>query len=101
MLLDKNINRYYLKYAGWLVLGLAALMMVDYFQLEIPKLYRLIINGMNGGKVEADGVHIAFDVDFLLDEATANIDTETELLIQGDWRIGESSRESLAKICFA
>lgn len=36
-----------------------------------------------------------------MDEATANIDTETELLIQGDWRIGESSRESLAKICFA
>lgn len=56
MIFGKHINRYYLKYAGWLVLGLAALVMVDYFQLEIPKLYRLVINGMNGSNVGADGV---------------------------------------------
>lgn len=67
MIFGKHINRYYLKYAGWLVLGLAALVMVDYFQLEIPKLYRLVINGMNGSNVGADGGSAVFDMDFLLD----------------------------------
>ena len=41
MIFGKHFNRYYLKYAGWLILGLATLVMVDYLQLEIPKLYRM------------------------------------------------------------
>ncbi len=67
MIFGKHINRYYLKYAGWLVLGLAALVMVDFLQLEIPKLYRMVINGMNSGAVNVDGIVTAFDMDFLLD----------------------------------
>lgn len=67
MIFGKHINRYYLKYAGWLVLGLAALVTVDFLQLEIPKLYRMVINGMNSGVVNADGIPTAFDMDFLLD----------------------------------
>ena len=67
MIFGKHINRYYLKYAGWLILGLAALVMVDYLQLEVPKLYRMVINGMNGGSVMVDGVPVPFDMDFLLD----------------------------------
>lgn len=67
MIFGKYINRYYFKYAGWLVLGLISLVAVDYLQLEIPKLYRLIINGMNSGSVSVDGVLTAFDVNFLLD----------------------------------
>lgn len=67
MIFGKHINRYYLKYAGWLVLGLVALVMVDYLQLEIPKLYRMVINGMNSGTVSVDGVPAAFDMEFLLD----------------------------------
>lgn len=67
MIFGKHINRYYFKYAGWLVLGLISLVMVDYLQLEIPKLYRLVINGMNSGVVSVDGVSTAFDMEFLLD----------------------------------
>ena len=67
MIFGKHINRYYLKYAGWLILGLISLIMVDFLQLEIPKLYRMIVNGMNGGSVSVDGVQMAFDMDFLLD----------------------------------
>lgn len=67
MIFGKYINRYYLKYAGWLLLGLISLVLVDFLQLEIPKLYRMIINGMNGGSVSVDGVQMAFDMDFLLD----------------------------------
>ena len=42
-------------------------MLVDFLQLEIPKIYRLVINGMNSGSVSVDGVQTAFDMDFLLD----------------------------------
>ena len=68
MILGKHVNRYYLRYAGWLILGLLALVMVDYLQLEIPKLYGMVINGMNEGYVMLDGVPHAFDVDFLLNQ---------------------------------
>ena len=67
MILGKHINRYYLKYAGWLIVGLASLVLVDFLQLEIPKLYRMVINGMNMGYVLDDGVQIPFDMEFVLD----------------------------------
>ena len=67
MIFGKHINRYYLKYAGWLSLGLLSLIMVDSLQLIIPKLYGMVINGMNDGFVMVDGVETAFDLDFLLD----------------------------------
>ncbi len=67
MIFGKHINRYYLRYAGWLILGLAALVMVDMLQLEIPRLYGMLINGMNDGYVTVDGVQKVFDLDFLLD----------------------------------
>ncbi len=67
MIFGKHINRYYLKYAPWLLLGLAALVMVDFLQLEIPKLYRMVIDGMSYGYVVEEGVQLSFDIDFLLD----------------------------------
>ncbi|MBQ8622027.1 MAG: ABC transporter ATP-binding protein [Oscillospiraceae bacterium] len=67
MIFGKHINRYYLRYGPMLVLGLIALVAVDYLQLEIPKLYRMVINGMDTGMVDLDGVMMAFDMDFLLD----------------------------------
>ncbi len=68
MIFGKHINRYYRKYAGWLIAGLAALILVDYFQLAVPRLYRMVINGMNSGSVMVDGVQTPFDMDFLLDK---------------------------------
>ncbi len=68
MIFGKHINRYYLRFAHWLLLGLAALVTVDYLQLEIPRLYRMVINGMNDGFVMIGGEAVKFDMDFLLDE---------------------------------
>ena len=68
MIFGKHINRYYIKYAPILLLGILALVLVDYFQLEIPELYRTVINGVNNGFVMVDGKEVAFDVAFLLDE---------------------------------
>ena len=67
MIFGKHINKYYLKYGPMLLLGLVALVAVDYLQLEIPKLYGMVVNGMNMGYVELDGVRMAFDFDFVLD----------------------------------
>ena len=67
MIFGRHINRYYLKYLGWLLLGLVSLVLVDFLQLEIPKLYGMLLNGMNYGYVEIDGIQRAFDMDFLLD----------------------------------
>ena len=67
MIFGKHINRYYLKFAHMLLLGLAALIMVDFLQLEIPSLYQMVINGVSQGYVDVEGVRYAFDLDFLLD----------------------------------
>ena len=70
MILGKHINRYYLKYAGWLILGLLALVAVDALQLVIPKLYRMVIDGMSGAAaVEAlNGEMMAFDLNFVMEQ---------------------------------
>ena len=67
MIFGKHINRYYIKYAPWLLLGLITLAAVDYLQLVIPNLYQMVINGVNTGYVTVDGVQLPFDMDFLLD----------------------------------
>ncbi len=67
MIFGKHINRYYLKYAPILLLGLAALIAVDYVQLIVPNLYMLVVNGVNDGQVVLDGVTYAFNMEFLLD----------------------------------
>ena len=67
MVFGKHINRYYLKNAFLLLLGLAALVAVDYLQLMIPNLYQMVINGMSTGSVTVDGVRVSFDMAFLLD----------------------------------
>ena len=67
MILGKHINRYYLRYGLWLLLGLAALILVDILQLEIPKFYRMILDGMNHGQVTVDGETLPFTMEFVLD----------------------------------
>ena len=67
MIFGKHINRYYLKFAPRLLLGLATLILIDYLQLVIPSLYQMVVNGMNDGFIMENGVKIPFDMPFLLD----------------------------------
>ena len=89
MIFGKHINRYYLKYAGWLILGLASLIMVDALQLEIPALYAMVVNGMNNGYVTIDGVATEFDLGFLLDQICMPMVRVILLIIAGRflWRV--------------
>ena len=68
MIFGKHVNRYYLKYSPLIILGLIALFFVDSLHLVIPKLYGMIINGIDNGVVTVDGVERVFDMNFLLDE---------------------------------
>ena len=69
MIFGKHVNRYYFKYAPALILGVITLIVIDYIQLIIPGLYKMVVNGINTGYVEMDGGEmLAFDMDFLLDK---------------------------------
>ena len=89
MIFGKHINRYYLKYGFWLIGGLAALVMVDYLQLEIPKLYRMLINGMNTGVVEYGGNLETFNMAFVIDRICMPMVAIMAAMIMGRflWRI--------------
>ncbi|MBQ9084816.1 MAG: ABC transporter ATP-binding protein [Clostridia bacterium] len=67
MIFGKHINRYYLKYLHFILLGVLALLLVDIFQLRLPELYRLIIDGIDKGSVEYEGVMHSFDLDLILE----------------------------------
>ena len=68
MIFGKHINKYYLKYSYMLIGGILALLLVDFLQLEVPELYRMVLEGMQNGQVElASGELVAFDMPFLLD----------------------------------
>lgn len=68
LIFGKHINRYYLRHLPALLLGVLSLVMIDVFQLKIPELYGMVINGINEGKVVMDGTELVFDMDFLLDK---------------------------------
>ena len=89
MIFGKHINRYYLRYAPILLVGLAALILVDYFQLEIPVFYRLVINGINDGMVEIDGQLVPFTMDVLLDHVCLPMIIVILVMVVGRfaWRI--------------
>lgn len=66
MLFGKHINKFYIKYGLWLLLGIATLFAVDYFQLLIPECYRMVINGVKNGVVDVGGgMTETFNLDFL------------------------------------
>ena len=89
MIFGKHINRYYLKFAPWLIFGLITLAMVDYLQLEIPKFYGAVINGMNSGVAAVDGVQVPFDMNYVLDHICMPMVKVILALITGRfiWRI--------------
>ncbi|MBQ2793746.1 MAG: ABC transporter ATP-binding protein [Clostridia bacterium] len=68
MVFGRHINRYYVKYAPQLLLGILALIVIDYFQLRTPDLYAMLLDGANNGFVVVDGVERAFDMTLVLDE---------------------------------
>ncbi len=89
MIFGKTINRYYLKYAPVLLLGILSLLTVDYIQLLIPELYRLVINGVNLGQVVVDGQTLPFTKEVLMQHICLPMIYIVVLMVIGRflWRI--------------
>ena len=89
MIFGKHINRYYLKYAPRLLLGAVSLILVDYVQLILPELYRMLVNGLNTGAVLYRGAVVPFTLDFLLDRLCLPIVYIIVVMIIGRflWRV--------------
>ena len=62
MIFGKHINKYYVRYWYAIALGIAGLLLVDFFQLKIPELYRMVINGIDSNTLT---------LEFLLDDICA------------------------------
>lgn len=54
MLFGRHVNRYYIKYGLYFLLGIVALIAVDVFQLETPRIIKDIINGLQFKTLTAD-----------------------------------------------
>ena len=89
MVFGKHVNRYYKKHFFALLMGVIALSAVDYFQLEIPKLYNYVVTGLENGAVSVNGELLKFDLNFLLDKICAPLIVTILVLAIGRflWRI--------------
>ena len=89
MIFGKYINRYYLRHAPALLLGILALLMVDYIQLLVPQLYRLVINGVNLGQVVVRGETMPFTKEVLFQHICLPMIWIVVLMVIGRflWRI--------------
>ena len=85
MIFNKHINRYYLRFAFSILLGLASLVLVDYLQLKIPEFYQMVINGINTGFVDG----LPFDLDLLVSKICMPLVAIILLIVLGRflWRI--------------
>ena len=89
MIFGRYINRYYLRHAPVLLLGILSLLTVDYIQLLIPELYRLVINGVNLGQVAVDGLTLPFTKEVLMQHICLPMIYIVVLMVIGRflWRI--------------
>ena len=89
MIFGRYINRYYLRHAPVLLLGILSLLTVDYIQLLIPELYRLVINGVNLGQVAVDDQTLPFTKEVLMQHICLPMIYIVVLMVIGRflWRI--------------
>ncbi len=71
------------------MLGILSLLVVDFGQLKVPELYRMVVDGINTGSVTYKGVLTPFNMDFLLDRICAPLLVVVALICVGRalWRI--------------
>lgn len=106
MIFGRYINKYYLRYAHLFLIGIAVLIVLDYAQLKIPEIYRMLLTGINTGYIDAEAT-IPFDLDVLIDKICLPMMFIIALLLAGRfaWRIcffGASIKveEDLKKVMF-
>ncbi len=73
-----------------LLIGIAALIAVDFAQLKVPEYYRMVVNGMNSGMTEVSGAEVPFTLDVLLDKVCLPLIIVIVMIVGGRflWRVG-------------
>jgi len=51
MIFGKAINKYYLQNLHWFLLGIISLVIIDYVQLEIPRIIGKIVGGLSANEI--------------------------------------------------
>ena len=89
MIFGKHINRYYIRHLFALLLGLITLTLVDYAQLKVPEIYKLVVNGISEGYIVENNVSIPFDMEFLLSRICIPLIEVIIIMVVGRflWRI--------------
>ena len=105
MIFGKRINKYYLKYALPYLFGVLVLIAVDYAQLQVPKVYRMVLLAINTGYID-DGKTL-FSLDVLLNDICLPLLIITAVMLTGRflWRIcffgaGIGTEENLRREMF-
>ena len=106
MIFGRYINKFYLKYLGLILTGILTLVVVDYVQLEIPAIYRVVLTAMNSGYV--DEAHtVPFTADIFMQKICLPMLIIIAVMLLGRflWRIcffgaGARIEESLRRMMF-
>lgn len=96
MLFGKHVNRLYVKYGLFYLLGIAALIAVDYFQLEIPEIIGAILGDIEHS-VLTDDILWSYLVDVAVIAAVLVIGRFLwRIFIMGtSWRVGYDLRNDM------
>ena len=88
MIFGRYINKYYLKYFALYLFGLFALVLVDYAQLIIPKIYRMLLSGINTGYID-EAKTLPLNAEVLLDKICLPMFIITAAMLTGRflWRV--------------
>ena len=88
MVFGRRLNKYYLKYAPLFLIGAFVLLVIDYAQLEIPKIYRMLLLAVNTGFIDT-GKTTPFTMQILLDKICLPMLIVIALMLTGRflWRI--------------
>ncbi len=88
MIFGRHVNKYYFKYAHLFLIGVAVLLVLDYAQLKIPEIYRMLLTGINTGFIDAQAT-VPLTMDVVLDKICLPMLVIIALMLVGrfTWRI--------------
>lgn len=98
MLFGKHINKYYIKYGIFFLFGIAALIAVDFYQLDIPKIIGKIIDGLETNTLTKSALK-SFILNMLMIMAIMFVGRFTwrYCIFGNGWRIEADLREVMFK----
>lgn len=106
MVFGKRLNKYYLKFAPLFLIGIIVLLVIDYVQLEIPKIYRMLLLAVNTGYIDKE-MTTPFTTDVLLEKICMPMLLVIAIMLVGRflWRVcffnaGVKTAENLRREMF-